>query len=63
MRLMLLAVLLALGGCSVAMATSSAVSGYCAVPNPARLANRILVNATIAPHRITVTCADEVADE
>ncbi|MBP5971024.1 hypothetical protein [Pseudomonas iridis] len=63
MRLLLLAVLLTLGGCSVARTTSSAVAAYCAVPNPARLANRILVNATIAPHRIIVTCADEVADE
>lgn len=58
----LLAGLLMLQGCAV-QATRYAVSAYCAVPNPARVANRILINAAIAPNYVAVTCAGEVADE
>lgn len=62
-RLLLLAAMAVTSGCTVVQATSSAVAAYCAVPNPARVANRILVNATIAPNSIAVTCADEVPHE
>ncbi|MCQ9422729.1 hypothetical protein NRB16_04175 [Pseudomonas sp. LJDD11] len=44
-----------LQGCAV-QALSYAAGAYCAAPEPARLANRILVNASIAPDRIEVTC-------
>ena len=47
MKLILIASLLTLSGCTVVSATSSAVDAYCAIPNPARHANRILVNATM----------------
>ena len=60
MRSILIACLLTLSGCTVVSATSSAVDAYCAIPNPARYANRILVNATVAPNSVTITCADEV---
>jgi len=60
MRSILIACLLTLSGCTVVSATSSAVDAYCAIPNPARYANRILVNATIAPNSVAITCADEV---
>ena len=60
MRLILIVCLLTLSGCTVVSATSSAVKAYCAIPNPARYANRILVNATIAPNAVAITCADEV---
>ena len=63
MRLAILfAGLFMLQGCAV-QATRYAVSAYCAVPNPARVANRILINAAIAPNYVAVTCAGEVADE
>jgi uncharacterized protein YceK len=63
MKLILITLIVTLSGCTVVSATSAAVAGYCAVPNPARQANRILVNATIAPHHIVLTCADEVPNE
>lgn len=63
MKPFLITFILALSGCTVVSSTSSAVAAYCAVPNPARQANRILVNATIAPHHIMLTCADEVPND
>ncbi|BAP44429.1 hypothetical protein NRB16_28350 [Pseudomonas sp. LJDD11] len=54
-RLVLIAGLLLLQGCAV-QAMRYATGAYCAAPEPARLANRILVNASIAPDRIEVTC-------
>ncbi len=63
MRLAILfAGLLMIQGCAV-QATRYAVSAYCAVPNPARIANRILINAAIAPNSVAVTCAEGVANE
>lgn len=56
-RLALLAVLL-LQGCAV-QALSYATNAYCAVPEPARLANRIIVNASIAPNRVDIRCSGE----
>lgn len=44
-----------LQGCAV-QALSYAANAYCSVPEPARQANRILVNASIAPNRVEVTC-------
>jgi len=44
-------------------ATRYAVSAYCAVPNPARMANHTLINAAIAPNSVAVTCADGVDNE
>jgi hypothetical protein len=60
MKRLIFLCLLTLSGCTVVSATSSAVEAYCAIPNPARYANRILVNATIAPNSVAITCADEV---
>ena len=57
-RLVLLAVLAILPGCTVVSATSYAVDAYCAVPDPARQANRILLNANLAPSTVAITCAD-----
>lgn len=54
-RLLLIAGLALLQGCAV-QALSYASNAYCAVPEPARLANHILVNASIAPNRVEVTC-------
>lgn len=58
-RLILLAVLAIQPGCTVVSATSYAVDAYCAVPDPARMANRILVNAAIHPNSVAIGCADE----
>lgn len=60
--LMLVVGLVMLQGCAV-QATRYAVSTYCAVPDPARMANRILINAAIAPNYVAVVCAEGVADE
>lgn len=58
-RLVLLTVTaLLLQGCAV-QALSYAANAYCSVPEPARLANRILVNASISPNRVQVTCSGE----
>lgn len=57
-RMVILIVLaVMLPGCAV-QALSYAANAYCSVPEPARLANRILVNASIAPNRVQVTCSD-----
>lgn len=58
MRLLLIAGLALLSGCQV-QALAFAVEAYCAVPNPGRTANRILVNASIAPNQVAVTCAGD----
>jgi len=60
--MILLAALCMLQGCAV-QATRYAVSAYCAVPNPARMANHTLINAAIAPNSVAVTCADGVDNE
>jgi len=60
--LVLIVGLILLQGCAV-QATRYAVSAYCSVPDPERMANRILINATIAPNSVVVTCAKGVADE
>ncbi|WP_288076472.1 hypothetical protein [Pseudomonas sp.] len=52
---LLIAAAIMLQGCAV-QALSYAANAYCATPEPARLANRILVNASIAPNRVEVTC-------
>lgn len=52
---LLIAAVLLLPGCAVQV-LSYAANAYCSVPEPARLANRILVNASIAPNRVEVTC-------
>ncbi|MEB3843730.1 hypothetical protein [Pseudomonas guariconensis] len=44
-----------LQGCAV-QALSYAANAYCAAPADVRTANRILVNASIAPNRVEVTC-------
>ncbi|WP_288080306.1 hypothetical protein [Pseudomonas sp.] len=56
-RLALLIAVASLHGCAV-QAMSYAANAYCSVPEPARLANRILVNASIAPNRVEVTCVE-----
>ena len=53
-KAILLAVAL-LQGCAV-QALSYAANAYCAAPADVRTANRILVNASIAPNRVEVTC-------
>lgn len=55
---LLIGIAATLQGCAV-QALSYAANAYCSVPEPARLANRILVNASIAPNRVAVTCAGE----
>lgn len=52
---LLIGIAVMLPGCAV-QALSYAANAYCSVPEPARLANRILVNASIAPNRVEVTC-------
>lgn len=52
---LLIGIAVMLQGCAV-QALSYAANAYCSVPEPARLANRILVNASIAPNRVEVTC-------
>ncbi|MCQ9423491.1 hypothetical protein NRB16_08145 [Pseudomonas sp. LJDD11] len=52
---LMIAIAVLLPGCAV-QALSYAAGAYCAAPEPARQANRILVNASIAPNRIEVTC-------
>ncbi|MFB6402357.1 hypothetical protein [Pseudomonas putida] len=54
-KAILLAALLVLQGCAV-QALSYAANAYCATPVDVRAANRILVNASIAPNRVEVTC-------
>lgn len=59
MKRMIMATALALlSGCTVVSATSAAVTAYCAAPDQVRQANRILVNANIAPNTVVITCAD-----
>ncbi|MEX0297245.1 hypothetical protein AAH995_28740 [Pseudomonas putida] len=53
--ILLAGMLLALQGCAV-QALSYAANAYCAAPADVRTANRILVNASIAPNRVQVTC-------
>lgn len=55
---LLIGIAVLLPGCAV-QALSYAANAYCAVPEPARLANRILVNASITPNRVEVTCLGE----
>ncbi|WNW11239.1 hypothetical protein RRX38_08755 [Pseudomonas sp. DTU_2021_1001937_2_SI_NGA_ILE_001] len=55
---LLIAIAAMLPGCAV-QALSYAANAYCSVPEPARMANRILVNASIAPNRVQVTCSGE----
>ncbi len=54
-KAILLAALLVLQGCAV-QALSYAANAYCATPVDVRAANRILVNASISPNRVEVTC-------
>ena len=54
-KAILLAVVILLQGCAV-QALSYAANAYCATPVDVRTANRILVNASIAPNRVEVTC-------
>lgn len=54
-KAILLAALLVLQGCAV-QTLSYAANTYCAAPADVRAANRILVNASIAPNRVEVTC-------
>lgn len=54
-RLILIVGLVLLQGC-VVQTMRYATGVYCSVPEPARLANRILVNASIAPDRVEITC-------
>ncbi|WP_395589417.1 hypothetical protein [Pseudomonas sp. TR47] len=54
-KVILLTVVIMLQGCAV-QALSYAANTYCAAPADVRTANRILVNASIAPNRVEVTC-------
>ncbi|MFT2184388.1 hypothetical protein [Pseudomonas putida] len=54
-KAILLTVVILLQGCAV-QALSYAANAYCATPVDVRAANRILVNASIAPNRVEVTC-------
>ncbi|HDS1694743.1 TPA: hypothetical protein QEM72_005375, partial [Pseudomonas putida] len=49
-KAILLTVVILLQGCAV-QALSYAANAYCAAPADVRTANRILVNASIAPNR------------
>lgn len=62
MSTLLPAVLLSSSGCTVAQYTSVAISWYCATPQPARQANRILVNAYVAPNAVAIYCEGESRD-
>jgi len=52
-----------LQGCTVLDAADYAVSRYCSVPNPARLANREAVALAVAPNRIEIECARDAVSE
>lgn len=52
---LLIATAVLLPGCAV-QALSYAANAYCATPVDVRAANRILVNASISPNRVEVTC-------
>jgi len=54
-KAILLTVVILLQGCAV-QALSYAANAYCATPVDVRAANRILVNASISPNRVEVTC-------
>ncbi|MDM9594731.1 hypothetical protein QU617_15590 [Pseudomonas guariconensis] len=54
-KAILLTVVILLQGCAV-QSLSYAANAYCATPVDVRAANRILVNASIAPNRVEVTC-------
>lgn len=57
MKTILLGCLLTLPGCTIVSATSAAVTAYCAIPDPVRQANRILINASVTPNTVVITCA------
>lgn len=61
-KAILLAVVILLQGCAV-QALSYAANAYCATPVDVRAANRILVNASIAPNRVEVTCVKHQSAE
>lgn len=48
---------LALSGCTLGQVADHAVNRYCAIPQPARDANRLLINTQLAPNAIAITCA------
>lgn len=52
-----------LQGCTVLDAADYAVSRYCSVPNPARMANREAVALAVAPNRIEIECAGDAVSE
>jgi len=52
-----LAAVLALQGCTALQSARYAVSRYCALPEPARAANREAVAVALAPNGIEIHCA------
>lgn len=44
---------------TVVSATRAAVSAYCAIPDPARQAECILLNAAIVLNTVVITCAND----
>lgn len=58
-RLPLLLVLILLTGCTTLQAAQYAVGRYCALPEPARAANREAVAVALAPNRIRIDCAED----
>lgn len=56
-RLPLLLVLTLLTGCTAVQSAQYAVSRYCALPEPARIANREAVAVALAPNGIEIHCA------
>lgn len=46
-----------LTGCTLGQVADHAVNRYCAIPQPAREANRLLINTQLAPNAIAITCA------
>lgn len=46
-----------LGGCTAVQSAQYAVARYCALPEPARAANREAAALALAPHAIRIDCA------
>jgi len=53
---------LALSGCTLGQVAGHAVSRYCGIPQPAREANRVLINTQLSPNTIAIGCAQDGAE-
>lgn len=59
MRTLLIASLFLVHGCTLQVYVKGAVDSYCGLDEAQRAANRAVVAAAVAPHRILIECADD----